>query len=431
MEIQYIRHQDAPSGYPPLAARAGDFVFVGGCVAAHPTEGVPAIARPQRGVPFHGSSIERQVRHIYDNLSATLEAAGSSIRRVMKINSYHTNALEVDAALRVRKDYFGVEDPPPSTAVEVLETLVRGATVAIDVTALAARPELQREAFHSSQIGPLPIHDQVYGHPIFVQVVRGGGFVFTQGKGPSLPEGPVEEVYGHPDFPYQRSQIRFQTQFVLETLGKMLEAAGSSFEHVVKAEVHLTNMADFAGMDEVWGRFFPSDPPARLVVPVSRLLLEGMLIEIELIAVDPSGPYRKETILAERTASPLGQEPQAVRAGPYLFFSTQLATDYRLGVVPEARPDPNFPFHSSGAKRQAAYILKNVDAICRAAGTSVENLLRRRAFHLDLGEWAETEQVWTETLSDRLPPTTTVRVPGPLLVPGCGVQYDLVALIPE
>ncbi len=152
-----------------------------------------------------------------------------------------------------------------------------------------------------------------------------------------------------------------------------------------------------------------------------------MLVEIELIALDPRGPYRKQTVFTREAPAPLGPEPQAVTAGPYVFLSTQLATDYARGVPPEARPDPSFPFHSSGIARQVQYILRNADAICRAAGTSAHNLLKRRAVHLDLGELAEAEETWAEALGERVPPTTTFRVDGPLAVPGCTVQYDLVA----
>ena len=128
---------------------------------------------------------------------------------------------------------------------------------------------------------------------------------------------------------------------------------------------------------------------------------------------------------------PIGLEAQAIKAGPFLFLSGQMATDYKQGVAPEARVDPNFPFHSSSIKRQANYILKNVEAICQAAGTSTQNLVRRRAMHFDLNELSEAEEVWREKVGDRLPPTTLFRVDGPLPVPDCTVQYDLVAFIPS
>jgi enamine deaminase RidA (YjgF/YER057c/UK114 family) len=196
---------------------------------------------------------------------------------------------------------------------------------------------------------------------------------------------------------------------------------------VVRGEIHLSDIRHLATLNRVWERFFPKDPPARIVVPLPLARPDIMLVEIELVALDPHGPYRKATVSTGEAPRPLGPEPQAVKAGPYVFLSTQMATDYRQGVPPEARPDPHFPFHASGIGRQAEYIFRNVDAICRAAGTSAKNLLRRRAVHTDLGELAEAEEVWGEKLGDRMPPTTAFRVQGPLAVPGCTVQYDLIA----
>lgn len=379
------------------------------------------------GYPWHGSGMERQLRYLYKNLSQTLEGVGSSLRMVMKINSYHQDPLEIDMALRVRREFFG-EDPPPSTLVLVPELPVRGVSVTLDVITLAADARLPREPIYSGFQGPA--QNQIYGQAIFLQAVRGGGFIFTRGKAGATDErGAVPQVFGHPDFPYRDDQIRFQTEFSLNSLRKVLEDAGASLEHVVKAEVHLSDPSLFTGMDEVWRRFFPKDPPARLVVP-TKLALPLMVVEMELVAVDPRGPYKKEVITTERAPIPLPHESQAVRAGPYLFLSGQMASDHKQGVPPEARPDPNFPFYSSRVKRQVEYIYKNMEAICHAAGTSAKNLVRRRAIHLDLREMAEAEQVWVEKLGDQLPPTTTFRVEGPLPVPGCTILYDLTAYIP-
>ena len=136
-------------------------------------------------------------------------------------------------------------------------------------------------------------------------------------------------------------------------------------------------------------------------------------------------------MLAPDVAQPLGAEVQAIKAGPLLFLSTQLATDYRGGIPPEAQVDPRFPFHSSGIQRQVEYILRNIQGVCRQANTSISNLVRRRVLHTNLVDFPFAEEVWAEALGSRLPPTTVFRVDGPLLVPGCTVQYDLIVAIPD
>ncbi len=78
--------------------------------------------------------------------------------------------------------------------------------------------------------------------------------------------------------------IREQTERVFKNIGAILEAAGYDYSHVVKSTVLLKDIADFKEMNEVYGRYYPSDPPARAAFAVKDLPL-GALVEIETIAV--------------------------------------------------------------------------------------------------------------------------------------------------
>jgi 2-iminobutanoate/2-iminopropanoate deaminase len=77
--------------------------------------------------------------------------------------------------------------------------------------------------------------------------------------------------------------IAAQTERVLENLRAVLEAAGSSLDRVLKTTVFLKNMGDFPKMNEVYGRYFPSDPPARSTVEAARLPRD-VQVEIDCIA---------------------------------------------------------------------------------------------------------------------------------------------------
>jgi 2-iminobutanoate/2-iminopropanoate deaminase len=110
------------------------------------------------------------------------------------------------------------------------------------------------------------------------QAVVAGGFVYTAGQVALVPGGKGLVDGGVPA----------QTRRVLENLKAVLEAAGSSLEHVVKTTVYLTDMADFPAMNEVYGSFFPADPPARATVAVHQLPL-GARVEIDAVALAP-GP---------------------------------------------------------------------------------------------------------------------------------------------
>ena len=74
-----------------------------------------------------------------------------------------------------------------------------------------------------------------------------------------------------------------QTQQTLENIKTMLAAAGSSLDRVFKCTVFLTNIADYAKMNEVYATYFPKDPPARSTVAGSSLAL-GAKVEIECLA---------------------------------------------------------------------------------------------------------------------------------------------------
>ena len=78
--------------------------------------------------------------------------------------------------------------------------------------------------------------------------------------------------------------VREQTHQVFKNLAAVLEAAGASFESVVKATVFIKDMNDFAAINEVYGEYFSSHKPARSCVEVARLP-KDVLVEIEVIAL--------------------------------------------------------------------------------------------------------------------------------------------------
>ncbi len=104
--------------------------------------------------------------------------------------------------------------------------------------------------------------------------VRAGDFIFVSGQGPIDPA--TGAALG--------GDIRLQTELVLSNLSLILEAAGSSLQQVVKTNVYLDKIEDFAAMNEVYARFFPTDPPARTTIEAANLPL-GIGVEIDVIAL--------------------------------------------------------------------------------------------------------------------------------------------------
>lgn len=108
----------------------------------------------------------------------------------------------------------------------------------------------------------------------YSQAIKAGGFVFLSGQ-VALDPASMQVVPG---------DVAAQTERVLKNLSAVLQAAGSSLEKVVKTTVFLKNMADFAAMNEVYGKFWKTAPPARSTVEAARLP-KDVLVEIDVIAL--------------------------------------------------------------------------------------------------------------------------------------------------
>jgi 2-iminobutanoate/2-iminopropanoate deaminase len=81
--------------------------------------------------------------------------------------------------------------------------------------------------------------------------------------------------------------VTAQTEQVLKNIATILEAAGSSLQHVVRCGVFLVDMKEFPKMNEVYARAFGSHRPARTTVQVAGLPGDGLLVEIDAIASIP------------------------------------------------------------------------------------------------------------------------------------------------
>jgi len=108
----------------------------------------------------------------------------------------------------------------------------------------------------------------------YSQAIRAAGLLFLSGQTPLDPAtGTMVE-----------GDIAKQTERVLENLKAVLTAAGSSLERAVKTTVFLKDMNDFTAMNEVYGRYFPIDPPARSTIEAARLPKDAR-VEMDLIAL--------------------------------------------------------------------------------------------------------------------------------------------------
>ena len=108
----------------------------------------------------------------------------------------------------------------------------------------------------------------------YSQAIKAAGLVFVAGQVSMQPDR--GEIVG--------GTIEEQTEQVLANLRAILEAAGSGLDRLVKTTVFLQSLDDFAGMNEVYGKYVGEQPPARSTVEVAKLP-SGALVEIEAVAL--------------------------------------------------------------------------------------------------------------------------------------------------
>ena len=127
---------------------------------------------------------------------------------------------------------------------------------------------MDKEAVRT-EAAPAPFQGAPYS-----QAIRAGGLVFVSGQLALLPG--AHELAG--------DGIVVQTEQVFANLRAILEEAGSGLDRLVKTTVYLTDLGDFAGMNDVYARHVGDTPPARATIEVSALP-SGAKVEIEAIAL--------------------------------------------------------------------------------------------------------------------------------------------------
>ena len=412
--------------YSP-AIKAGGWVFIAGTIASDFATGLAPEVK-NTNVTLE-SELAVQARYVLRNLTNTIKASGVDINRDMvRIWQWYvdhpTNAhfadrntwsgLDTSSYLPIRKE-FVTGRIPPSSGLTVRELLCLGTKIEVDMICIADGGK--NEYFDAP--GKRPTRG---GH---AAAVKRGDWVFVAAENAGdMPASVLDPAHWH------TSTVEAQTDHVLAKLEKIAAAAGSSLKRAVKADVYIGDPRDFAAMDRVWRRWFPNNLPARVVVPYMGMGTRGTRIEIALTLLINASKLKVETIEAPAAPKPLGHEPQAVKVGNFLFFSTQMAFDSSGNLAPGLIRNPSFPWYGSPGQAQTRYMMKNIAAICDKAGTTIDRICRRVCFHADFQWFAESIEEWARYFPEDKPASTTLRLGGPLVVPGADQILDLIAYVP-
>lgn len=418
--------------YSP-AIRAGDWLFVAGTIASDFKTGIAPEVREAMQAPHLRSELELQSHFVLRTLASTIRAAGFDIQKDMtRIWQWfvadrpsqqafaagdHWTGLDLAPYLRARTGVVGHRSPA-SSSLGVRELLCYGTQIEVEMICLAHADPLVEI------VGPA---DPVAATSGDVAGVRRGDWIFLSAQNAS---GPVSGAPASPEH-WWLSPVEQQLDRVLEKLSSLAAAAGGSLAGAVKAEVYIGHPRDFAAVDAAWRRWFPQDPPARVVVPYMGMGVRGNRVEVALTLLADGTQLRRRTIETSDAPEPFGHEPQAVLAGDLLFLSTQMPFDGRGRLAEGAVRRPEFPWYGLPAQAQMRYMMKNVAGICAAAGTSVEMITRRVCYHSEFEWFAESIQEWANWFPGDKPASTTLRIGGPLVVPGATTLLDLTAYAPD
>lgn len=445
-----------PGGIPkPIAPyspaiKAGGWLFVAGQLASDFETGLAPECVLEN--PYLGDPLRLQSDFVLRNLAELHQAAGMDMKSdVVRIYQWFCSEyptmdefeaggtwpqISISPYLETRNLYID-EPRPASTGMGIRADglLVKDTILEVDMISIEGSGSIKK-GFPTPEGVPAPLAG-------YSPAIQAGDWVFLAGEIPvdwqgdymserhmGEPSGLAKDARVNPYFWYG-SSVATQTDYTLWKLQKTAEAAGTSLDRCVKATVYIGHPNQFAEMDRVWKKWFPNNPPARTVIPYMGLGGKGSQVEIAMKLLSGDSKLTIETIETSAAPEPLGHEPQAVKCGDFLFFSTQMAFDSKGNLAAEVQRHPNFPWYGEPARMQMRYILDNVAAISEAAGSSLENLCRRQCFHDDF-TWfsASMQEEWKSHFPGDKPASTTLRIGGPLVVPGAHFVLDLIGYVP-
>lgn len=401
--------------------RAGNWVFATGHKATADFNGGIAPDVLRASLPhWQSSKLRREADQIFRNLDKVMAAGGSALDRVVRVDQNYTSGRAVeayhDARRAVLKDHI-----PPSTSTLTGGFLLAGQEIEVHMIGVAADSAVQPRHIR-------PKDQDVHPTSGYSLALEYGDFIFVAGRmadSLTFGEGLAREARVPDRHLWKGLPIKLEAEFILRhKIEPALKAAGSSLENIVKCQVYLRDVEDFAAFNEVWSQFFSHDKPATTLVPTANpgFFVSDARIEINTIALRDGGGTRREVISAGVMPAYHGYS-EAVRAGDLLLLSGMLAIDEN-GLVDAARIDPAQPYFGSSVQAQMHAILESAQKICRAAGTSLNNVVRIQQYHTDLTEFYPACEVWGRCLPGQHLPFSAVQVPF-LPVPGCTVQLDL------
>ncbi|MBO0737308.1 MAG: hypothetical protein J2P48_12155 [Alphaproteobacteria bacterium] len=396
------------------AVKAGPWIFLTGHEAFDFETGIPEEVTGPPGFPSFGRPRgRREGDFILQRMRRILQEFGSDLGNGLRLDQYYPTPAAVDPYHLARHAQFG-DYIPPSTSVVMERCFAADTNISTSLIAVMPGHEIRR--IYPPGVGSAPSSG-------FTPAAVCDEFVFIAGQMAHNAGHGLDPRAHVPDHAaWAGSEIRKQTEFIiLEKLKPALEAAGSSLERSLKAQIYLARTDDFPDFIDVWNRHYADIPCAVTVVPTKSFATAGGIIEINLLALTNTAGRKKQVVVADIPG--MATYGPCVRAGEFLLPSGLMAIGPSGDVVGKTL-SPGFGALSHAGYTQAAAVYEYADALCRLSGTSMANVLRAQYFVPDPTAFAGIAMAWSAKIGAQPHPFVCIQTPPAMPAPGVTLIAD-------
>ena len=374
---------------------------------------IPAVAGAP-GFPDYGKpGLRREADFILERMEQILKSFGTDFAHCVRLDQYYTDANAVRAYHLARFAALG-KYIPPSTSM-ITERCFGGRST-MTTSLIAVPPEPQWEIK-----GVYPKDAAFFAYSGYAPAVVANDFVFAAGAGPDAKDVRGTDPPGGPHYLWSTElPIRRQAESALKKIESTLNAAGTSLANCIKAQVHIAGAANFPDFLDVWNAHVGTSPPALTVTPAKGFSAVEIMVSINYILLKDGAQRKKEIV---RTDIPqMASYSPAVRAGEFVF-SPGLLPMTREGTVAGLLQGDNFEGLCLRSQLQANTIYDHAEAIAKAAGTTMRNVVRINYWVSDIREFPGVALAWAGRYGNAPHPFACVVTPK-LPAPGATVMAD-------
>jgi len=402
------------------AVKAGPWIFLTGHEAFDFENGIPEGVAGPSGFPLFGRPrSRREGDFILQRMRRILREFGTDLGNSVRLDQYYPTPAAVDPYHLARHAEFG-DYIPPSTSVVMERCFASESNISASLIAVMPGHEIHK--IDPPGVGSAPSSG-------FAPAVVCNDFVFVAGQMAHNAGQGIDPRARVPDHSaWAGSEIRKQAEFIIiEKLKPALEAADSSLEHSLKAQIYLGRVDDFPDFIDVWNRYYANIPCAITLVPTKSFATVGGIIEINLLALTNTASRQKQVISADVPG--MAAYGPCIRAGEFLLPSGLIALG-QDGQVVGKTVSPSFTALSHAGYAQASAVYDYAEQLCRVAGTSMANALRTQYFVSDRTAFPGIAMAWSTQTGCQPHPFLCIQTPPAMPAPGALLIADFWIWVP-